>query len=351
MYVILLHAPKFSNRRWRQYNLKLLELQLAFSGKIHFRTAQITFLLTMNGTMNAVLSTSKTATNLVDLTLGNFSYLEEFPTLSEVVQSARKLPHICTPPQFMSPPTTPPRSCSSDVTVHTPAGSFCGDIDDAFDCGGVVADSNTDPIQKRKSPTQLVECREDKKPRLVWKLEKIFPMSKEAEALAFVQSQLVTPGFKLSKNQPYCTKTGVVQCYRCSGQKRNMCAFKAKVVYDNTCDHIEIFSNGVHEHGRSLKGMTGISAHYKPIIQEAVKDGLPPAKIHRKLLSQSPKSKVTLSQVQAVAKREAKKLLTALEGNTIGDLYTYLSENTLSDTSAKHDLVFFLVGVLGVVMT
>ena len=43
--------------------------------------------------------------------------------------------------------------------------------------------------------------------------------------------------------------------------------------------------------------------------------------------------------MQTAAKHQAKKLLSSLKGNIIGDLCQYLSENTLSDSSAKHQFV------------
>ena len=55
------------------------------------------------------------------------------------------------------------------------------------------------------------------------------------------------------------------------------------------------------------------------------------------MLAKLPKSKVTLQQVQTAYKWEANKLLSSLKGNTIGDLYTYLSQNTLTQSSGKHE--------------
>ena len=67
------------------------------------------------------------------------------------------------------------------------------------------------------------------------------------------------------------------------------------------------------------------------------KDEILTNQIHRKNNRQYPKAKkVTLAKVQTAAKHQAKKLLSSLKGNTIGDLYAYLSENTLSGSSEKH---------------
>jgi hypothetical protein len=56
-------------------------------------------------------------------------------------------------------------------------------------------------------------------------------------------------------------------------------------------------------------------------------------------------------QVQTACKWEADKLLSrgSLKGNTIGDLHTYLSENTLRKFQKVHEnthLAFYMAGVL-----
>jgi hypothetical protein len=82
--------------------------------------------------------------------------------------------------------------------------------------------------------------------------------------------------------------------------------------------------------------MTGVVPTLRPIIIEGVKDGLPPAKIHRKILEKCPKAKVTLKQVQTAAITQSKKLMSTLPNNTIGDLHTYLAANILTAEADKH---------------
>jgi hypothetical protein len=161
--------------------------------------------------MNSPLNTSNTAI-----------YSQEFPSLLEVFQPSKSLPTILTPSKLISP-STPPRSSSSQITVPSP-----------FPLPELRG-YESDPIPTaRNARHELVDSPEsfriNKKPRLKWKLEQTFSIAQEQASLKFLES-LAPPGFNLSKNQPYSTKEGVVQCYRCSARNRMNCHFAAKVVY------------------------------------------------------------------------------------------------------------------------
>ena len=281
-------------------------------------------------------TTSATANDLVDLTYANWSYYEEFPSLAE---SCRRLSPPCVDIDLPSP--VPSRA--SDVTQLSP---FSPRSDSDLNSGGLETSSKRKSfLHERTEILDSPECDSKrpskevctkKKPRLEWVLENNFPMDHEQDALDALH-QLSPPGYNMSKNQPYINQSGdVIQCYRCSGEKRNKCHFKAKVVYDSTENMIFLYSSSTHDHQKQSKHTIGLPPKLKPIIHEGVNDGIMPAKLHRKILEKYPTSKVTLQQVQTACKWEADKLLSSLKGNTIGDLHTYLSENTLSKSSRKH---------------
>ena len=166
-----------------------------------------------------------------------------------------------------------------------------------------------------------------------------FCSTEEQKAIELISS-LAPTGYSVVRNQPYKTKDGVVQVYKCSGKNRHGCGFQAKLIYfcPELDGKLEVFVAGDHWHPKPSKHTIGLPPVLKPIVSEGVKDGLLPAQIHRKIIGQYPKAakKVTLAKVQTAAKHQAKKLLSSLKGNTIGDLYAYLSENTLSGSSEKH---------------
>jgi hypothetical protein len=152
-----------------------------------------------------------------------------------------------------------------------------------------------------------------------------------------LQSELSHPGFSLAKNQPYLTKQGVVQCFKCSGKKRFGCDFKAKVVFEDNSSTISVFSCGTHQHGHEVAAKTGLPPKHKLVVEEAVQDGLDAAVIHRKIQSYSPSTKVSLKQVQTAVKRTRKMLFSSLAGNTIGDLYEWCHDHELTATSEDHE--------------
>ena len=180
------------------------------------------------------------AVKLVDLTLGNFAYEKEFPTLQEVMASSKRLPRIPTP--HASP--TPSRA--SDLTIPSPFALEHNDDDEHFiELSTINAGKrNRELIDPEDSDSSVCTlnpgiCSKTstdknpmvKKPRLAWTQQQTFGINEEREVQDFLAA-LPPTGYKLSKNQPYNTKDGaVVQCYRCSGQKHNQCLFKAKVIY------------------------------------------------------------------------------------------------------------------------
>ena len=115
-----------------------------------------------------------------------------------------------------------------------------------------------------------------KKPRLEWVLEETFAVNHEALALSAWLASAPT-GYSMSKNQPYTNRYGeLIQCYRCSGEKRNNCGFKAKLVYDWNNNSIQHFTSGAHMHQKQNRNTIGVQPKLKPVIIEAVKDGMMP---------------------------------------------------------------------------
>jgi hypothetical protein len=192
-----------------------------------------------------------------------------------------------------------------------------------------------------KSSRSKKNSKPTKKPRLQWVKKAAFSSKDEDKASQLIAT-LAPEGYSVVRNQPYRTKDGFVQVYKCSGKRRHGCCFQAKVVHSSdqleSQTNIEVFVAGDHWHTESSKSSVGLPPILKPVVAEGVKDGLLPAQIHRKLLLKFPKAakKIPLSKVQSAAKHQSQKLLSSLKGNTIGDLYEYLLQNTLSENSGEH---------------
>jgi hypothetical protein len=205
--------------------------------------------------MQSPLNTTRSAVELVDLTYGNWSYYEEFPSLEDVINSSKSLPKIPSPPQLASPfhLTSPTSDRTIPASPFSPDSHFVAmDLSDDFQSPVAtkkrhVVIIETPPQQTKKIKSSNKNNNSHQKPRLQWTFEQRFQMHEEQEALQLIHS-LAPPGSKLSKNQPYQTKGGIIQCYRCSEARRACCTFKAKVVYDELEKIIEVYSNGEHDH-------------------------------------------------------------------------------------------------------
>jgi hypothetical protein len=111
---------------------------------------------------------------------------------------------------------------------------------------------------------------------------------------------------------------------------------------------ISAFKSGSHSHDAKAfrlkykgKKAHGVPLHNKQLVTESVKDRKEPAEIHRKLTAMSPDTNVSLQQLQTVSSNLKRKLLSALDGNTIGDLHRWLDANALNENSGEDE-----VGVL-----
>ena len=129
------------------------------------------------------LQTSKTAADLVDATLGNFAYLEEFPSIHESLEAAKGFKHFSTPPKIYSYASQPASCCASDVTpCDTPMSDFSiGHME--------LMDEDFEISKKRKelcnsneehSKNYQADPLKQKKPRLEWKLQQSFLHTEEA---------------------------------------------------------------------------------------------------------------------------------------------------------------------------
>ena len=85
--------------------------------------------------------------------------------------------------------------------------------------------------------------------------------------MEYINAQFALPGF-LAKNQPYLTKEGVVQCYKCKGMKCYGSAFKVKLVYGTGHENIHVYSYSKHFHNEPVKTQKGIPFKYKPKVEE-----------------------------------------------------------------------------------
>ena len=251
------------------------------------------------------LGPTNTARGLVDVTFGSFSYCEQFPTILETLQQRSAfaaLPTIPSPPRFLTPST--PGSCCSTPTIPSPfpeaeAEAIHLHMDADFD--QPAARSN----KKRKSRHQLInspqspaqtktskrsKATRQKKPRLEWVKKASFCSTEEQKAIKLISS-LAPTGYSVVRNQPYKTKDGVVQVYKCSGKNRHGCGFQAKLIYfcPELDGKLEVFVAGNHWHPKPSTHTIGLPPILKPIVAEGVKDGLLPAQIHRKSLGSTPR--------------------------------------------------------------
>ena len=316
---------------------------------------------------------ASTASALVDITYGSFSYYEEFPTIQEVSKQLRISRNAL--------PTTPTSQHSNDYST----------LDNTYICNspfqGVISPSALSPIYDSFSDDEfgvqlginigqldraqtsfpehtteepvvyfaaeveaqmedqqsrlLLNGSKPKKPRLSWVFQRTFPMTSAGEAQAIsILNSLSTSAFPLVKNQPYETKEGIVQCFKCTGKCRYDCGFKGKLVHNFNSQTIDAYSYGCHDHDQVITtSKKGLLRQDKALLEEAVQDGLEAAEIHRKITHLNKKKRIpipTLKQVQSATSYAKTKLLSSLEGNTIGDLYRWCSKNTLSVSSGKH---------------
>ena len=113
-----------------------------------------------------------------------------------------------------------------------------------------------------------------KKPRLSWVFQRTFPMTSagEAQAISILHS-LSTSAFPLVKNQPYETKEGIVQCFKCTGKCRYDCGFKGKLVHNFNSQTIDAYSYGCHDHDQVITtSKKGLLRQDKALLEEAVQD-------------------------------------------------------------------------------
>ena len=240
---------------------------------------------------------------------------------------------------FQGSPLAPPpssRSCTRASFLEDEFEFENVQFDDEEEHGSVDSTSCSGTAPKKK------------RARREWVLAELFSWSDEGLALKLMNTELDGSAFEMVKNQPYDCKEGYVQIFKCNGKKHYGCECQWKLVYNVENSSISAHKSGKHFHEpeafrENLKGKSahGIPLHSKKVVTEAVKDRKEPGEIHRKLTALSPETTVTLQQLQTASTNLKRKLLSALDGNTIGDLYRWLDENTLTDMSGEDE-----VGVL-----
>jgi hypothetical protein len=150
--------------------------------KTIFQTCH-SFEFTLSGRLTFIMNfppsppqTSRTAGDLVDLTLGNWDYFEEFPSIQTTFKSSNCLPRIKTPTKPISPSELSP--------------SLTGSLACAIVAHELLTDSDSD---SSASTSQARSCKPSapKKPRLEWKIEQAFQSSQEQSACAGASRFLV----------------------------------------------------------------------------------------------------------------------------------------------------------------